>query len=285
MDSRGARRWRLPALVALVVALLLTSGCLSSGKKYPATAPSDSSAAPAYVALGDSYSTGGGIGATTGRCLRSEAGYPTLVAKALKLEPFEDQTCGGATTGDLTEQMADVSESTQLVTIGVGTNDDGFATQIGYTCIEAKGKVGPDCTTYLQSPPSDLEVTVGNLATRLTTAIRAVKAAAPHATIVLVGYPQMLPADATCPSRYPLDDRAVARLRTALKDVDDAWRTVARQTGIRYVDTYTASEGHDICSADPWVNGTKPAKDDGAALHPNAAYHRAVAKLVEAEVS
>ncbi|MFL6060660.1 MAG: SGNH/GDSL hydrolase family protein [Marmoricola sp.] len=281
MDSHGARRFRLPA--AVVALLVLASGCSLSkgGHEYPSTAPSEGSAAPAYVALGDSYSTGGGIGTTVGHCLRSKAGYPTLLAKALKITAFEDESCGGATTGDLTEQMADLSASTKLVTLGIGTNDDGFATQIGYTCLKTKGKVAPACTTYLQTPAGDLQVTVGNLSSRLSSAIEAVMAAAPKATIVLVGYPRMLPDGATCTKRYPLDPRAVERLRTALTDVNSAWRSVARQEGITYVDTYAASEGHDICSADPWVNGLKPAKDDGASLHPNAAYHRAVAKLVE----
>ena len=34
-------------------------------------------------------------------------------------------------------------------------------------------------------------------------------------------------------------------------------RGAAKRTGAEFVDLFAASDGHDICSDDPWVNGTK----------------------------
>jgi hypothetical protein len=45
---------------------------------------------------------------------------------------------------------------------------------------------------------------------------------------------------------------------------------------------YAPSEGHDVCSADPWVNGVADGGADGAALHPTRAEQRAVADRIVA---
>jgi hypothetical protein len=50
--------------------------------------------------------------------------------------------------------------------------------------------------------------------------------------------------------------------------------------GADYVDTYSLSKGHDVCSDDPWVNGHEEVPGEAAALHPFAAYHRAVADAI-----
>lgn len=283
----------LPALLAL---LLLATGCrFSKSQSFPTTEPSDASDGPTYVALGDSYTTGGEIGDTAGYCLRSDVDYPALVAAKLKIGYFQDASCGGATTADLTQeqsgrggsnapQVEQLSAATTLVTLGIGLNDDGFATEIGYTCLKSGGKVTPACKSYLATPESAQTAKVRQIAADVRAAIKTIEKSAPNAKIVLVGYPRMLPENRTCANRYDLDARAADRLRQILAEVNVAWRGVADATGATYVDTYKASEGHDICSADPWVNGFVPVKGDGASLHPNAAYHRAVAQLVEAAV-
>ena len=45
------------------------------------------------------------------------------------------------------------------------------------------------------------------------------------------------------------------------------------------------SQGHDICSADPWINGAQDARNKAPRYHPFAAEHVAVAKLVESMVA
>jgi hypothetical protein len=49
---------------------------------------------------------------------------------------------------------------------------------------------------------------------------------------------------------------------------------------VTYVDMYAASRGHDICSADPWVNGRVTDRQRALAYHPFAAGMRADAERV-----
>ena len=57
-------------------------------------------------------------------------------------------------------------------------------------------------------------------------------------------------------------------------------RGAAKQTGAEFVDMYAASDGHDICSDDPWVNGRKTEPGTALAYHPLAVEQQAVADLV-----
>src|SRR3954453_8463255 len=102
-----------------------------------------------YVALGDSWSADVVIAdlnglpdatyAPTG-CAQSHTNYPKLVAKALGVPTFRDATCGSATTDDFyapqgglptgetnPAQFDRLTPSTDLVTVGIGGNDAGFA--------------------------------------------------------------------------------------------------------------------------------------------------------------
>ena len=64
----------------------------------------------------------------------------------------------------------------------------------------------------------------------------------------------------------------------------EALATAAKATGSTYVDVWAASQGHDICSDDPWVNGAVTDQKRAAAYHPFAAEQVAVADLVVAAV-
>ncbi|MFD0330792.1 LysR substrate-binding domain-containing protein [Streptacidiphilus monticola] len=106
-----------------------------------------------YVALGDSYTAGPRIPDATGTpvgCLRSDANYPHLVAKALGLSgstQFRDVSCSSARVADLTRpqktadgtnppQLDALNSATRLVTVGIGGNDVGFASLLG-ACVQA----------------------------------------------------------------------------------------------------------------------------------------------------
>jgi len=41
-------------------------------------------------------------------------------------------------------------------------------------------------------------------------------------------------------------------------------------------------EGHDVCSGDPWVNGSRDQPGKAVALHPFEEFHEAVAKRIVA---
>lgn len=281
---------RRAALVLLCVALAVTAaGC---GRNKDVVRPK---AGSWYVAIGDSGTSGAGIAPVADEgCVRSTINYPSLLAKQLKVPSFTDVSCGGAKTANvLTKpqenkfgkhalQIDAVGPTTRLVTIGIGLNDFGLSYLLLYQCLEPAGEISKGCKTYLKAPEAGFEPYLDKLDANVTAVIEAVRKRAPKARVVLVGYPRYLPDTGSCPDRVPMPAEALDRARTVLADVSERYRKVAAATGALYADTYAASTGHDVCSADPWVHGIQGSRTDGAQLHPYPAYHRAVADLIAA---
>ncbi len=283
----------------------------SDGPRSPATptpstlAPSTSSpyastAAPSpsggsgryrrYVALGDSYSAGPLIPTTAlaGGCARSDHNYPSLVARRLGVRSLVDVTCSGATTRDLTRpqagfgdarvppQIEQVTRRTDLVTLGIGGNDlDLFTTLIGL-CTRLRGSdpTGSPCAERIAARGPDLDRATGVISTRVAAVLREVRTRAPRARVLLVGYLRLVPDRGTCPA-LPLADGDYAEGRRISEALDRALADAARRTGVRFVDMYAASRGHDVCSASPWVNGRVTDRTKALAYHPLLAGMRA----------
>lgn len=119
-----------------------------AGMETPKEEPS-----AAYVALGDSYSSGEGnppyeegTDTESNRCHRSSYAYPELLAHSLNLGPLTFKACSGAITSDFFNSSANyVSEPPQLdwlqpstttVTLTIGGNDVGFRWLLEH-CISA----------------------------------------------------------------------------------------------------------------------------------------------------
>lgn len=284
MRTRAAvLRRPLPLLVALVAVTSVLAGC--GGNDKPVTANPRS-----YAALGDSFSSGAGITPVDYLpCARSEQNYPKLLAKHLHLD-IQDVTCGGAKTTDLVDQQTPtggvnppqlnaVDSSTALVTLGIGLNDEGLSYVLSYACLPSAGSKAA-CAAYMKLPYSDVKKAIDAAADRVGSALEQIRSQAPNAKIVLVGYPRSLPKTGYCPAKLPLPAAVADRGRRAGDDIDAAYRRVAAEEKVTYLSTYAASDGHDVCSADPWVNGIQGAGSLGASLHPTLAYHQAVAKLL-----
>jgi hypothetical protein len=98
---------------------------------------------------------------------------------------------------------------------------------------------------------------------------------------VLVGYPRIAPSTGACPRRLPLARGDVAFGDRVLRALDGALRDAAASTGVDYLDAYAASEGHDVCSDRPWVNGRQTRAGVALAFHPLAAGMRGLAAELE----
>lgn len=286
--NRRTRPWA--AATAFVALLAVTAGC-GSDEEGPDFQPIEQ-----VVALGDSYAAGPGINPIgDGTCLRSESNYGSLVAKRLEAANYQDATCGGADTKDLVTgqtrrgqvvnqpQLSSVTEATDLVTLGLGLNNGGASAFALYVCIPELN-LADYCKQYLALPERDIVEKVEQIADSVKIGIEAIRDLAPNTRVVLVGYPRALPDDGECPDILPLTGAAADRLRLVLAAADVAYRRVAEEEKISYVSTYQASRGHDMCSADPWVNGIKDnsATGGGAALHPTPAFMAAVTDAVVA---
>jgi hypothetical protein len=298
----GVRSTRVAARhatsLAVAVALAVTAGCGASKDQ--------TGHGSEYVALGDSYTSAPGMEPVADTsCRRSEINYPSLVAQRLKITSFADRSCGGARLANLEQpqsfkdpqtglpmqinapQLNAVGKDTQVVTIGMGLNDQAIATSLLLICITLKGTdPNATCQQYLKRPQSSIEAQIRNVAADLAAALRTIAKKAPDASIVVVGYPRLVPDDGACGSPgqaeepLPVPAAQVARMRETMRFVDGVWRDTAAKAGAAYVDMYTASQGHDICSDDPWISPYTGVPGKAAGLHPLPAYEQAVADQV-----
>jgi GDSL-like lipase/acylhydrolase family protein len=245
-----------------------------------------------YVALGDSFTAAPYVPLTdiAYGCYRSTNNYPHLVADALHIEDAVDRSCTGANTNDMTgrqvtsrgmsvpPQFTGLSRYTDLVTIGLGFNNDQLYARMNTVC-RLSNRVCP-----LYDRRGNLSATVDKVQSALVGVIDGVKEIAPHARILLITYPGLLPRRGSCPQlpRFRPQDRATyravqLRLRAQM-------RAAAEETRIEFVDFYRDSIGHDICARHPWVQGKVGSRYHGAAMHPLAAGQHALARIIESRL-
>jgi lysophospholipase L1-like esterase len=251
-----------------------------------------------YVALGDSFTSGAGLAKIPPdevACAQSSLNYPHLVAKAVGAH-LTDVSCGRATTDNGTQpqpegagvaprppQLDAVTKGTDVVTVGLGGNDFGwfFGLMFGCTSAAAADPSGSPCAQQVTSPQLDLTALPPRTGARLEALLKEVRLRAPDARILLVGYPQPVPARGTCPE-LPLAAGDYPFVRAQWEAMDTVMRQAADAAGATYVDVLGPSEGHDICAGgDAWVNGVEARPEVAEAYHPLARGHAAVAELVE----
>ncbi|MEU5311620.1 SGNH/GDSL hydrolase family protein [Streptomyces sp. NPDC021562] len=245
-----------------------------------------------YVALGDSYTSGPLIPTQVDAdCARSDHNYPSLVAAAREVTAFKDVSCSGATTAQMWQtqgtngpQLDAVQRDTDLVTVQIGGNDMGFGSIIA-TCagLSSKDLTGDPCRQYYTASGIDqLVLAVARTAPKVDKVLRAVRARAPHARILVVGYPDLLPDDGSgCYPTVPFAAKDFPYLRDTEKRLNLVLRLVAAWNGARYVDTYGPTVGHDMCKApaDRWIEPLRPASP-AAPAHPNAKGEAVMAQAV-----
>lgn len=288
---------RIRAGSAVLSSLALASTALLSGPSASAATadhPPREHHRIDYVALGDSYTAAPFVPVTSlaAGCVRSSGNYPHLLAARLRPRSFVDVSCSGAQTKDMTQsqlagvapQLDALSRDTDLVTLGIGGNDENVFGTLTTFCptVRATDPTGAPCRAAMQVDGQDrLLSAVRRTAVKVRTVIGQIRQRAPRAQVVVVGYPQIVPSYGTCPALLPLADgdyRYALRVNRALTD---GLRRAAHRTHSTYVDVWRASRDHDICAADPWINGAVTDPQRAAAFHPFANEQTAVAGLVE----
>ncbi|MBT2387151.1 SGNH/GDSL hydrolase family protein [Streptomyces sp. ISL-11] len=277
------------ALAALGAAAALAAAAA------PATAAETSDADTAgrrYVALGDSYTSAPGVpDQSGGDCARSSVNYPALTAKALRIGSFKDVSCSGAKTddmwraqGDNPPQLNSLGTATRTVTVGIGGNDIGFGDIIG-TCaqLSPSAPAGAPCRDkYTAGGTDELTARIAATAPKIAKVLTDVHSRAPHARVVLVGYPAIMPDNGVgCFPAVPIAAGDVAYLRDTEKRLNTMLEDEARKAHVRYADTYAPTVGHDVCTpaADRWIEGVQP-ESPAAPFHPNAKGESAMAGAV-----
>ncbi|MFJ2633517.1 SGNH/GDSL hydrolase family protein [Streptomyces sp. NPDC087422] len=291
----SGRRTAVTVAAALGGALALTAATVSPAAAHSGGRPPwHGHPAPAvhYVALGDSYTSGPAIPTQVdANCARSDRNYPSLVNDANAFASFTDVSCGGATTAEMWKpqgtngpQLDAVHRDTTLVTVQIGGNDVGFGPIIA-TCagLSVTDVTGSPCKDHYRATGVDqLTVTILKTAPKIAQVLRAVHSRAPHAEVVLVGYPDLLPDDGVgCFPSVPFAAGDFPYLRDVEKKLNAMLRVEALLGGARYVDTYKPTVGHDMCKApaDRWIEPLAPASP-AAPAHPNAKGEQSMARAV-----
>jgi lysophospholipase L1-like esterase len=250
---------------------LVVCGCALAGLAVPAVA----AAQPAYVALGDSYASG--VGTRTyysdgSSCQRSPDAYGPRIAAA-RGYALTFEACSGATTADVnSSQLGPLNGATNLVTITIGGNDAGFSTVI------------TDCAAYYfpcQSAIDSADSFIQNkLPALLDTTYSDIRARAPSAHVVVLGYPHLFTAaGATCnfDALTSSHEKELNQTADLLDGVVSARATAHRFT---YVDPRTPFASHEICSSSEWLNGLSWPTSES--FHPNISGQGEFTSLVEA---
>jgi lysophospholipase L1-like esterase len=262
----GFRRLRLAgtALGAAMLLALALPTAVQAGQILPAARPLSGP----FVALGDSYAAGDLIpispaGAPAG-CLRSTRNYAADAAAALGLTArFIDAACTGATTADTTRpesvpfganpaQFSFLAANDSVVTLTIGGDDIGFPS-ILKTCatLSLFNPFGDPCQRHYTAGGTDqLVAAINATAPKVAAVLRGIHARAPDARVLLVGYPDILPAAGDgCWPLVPFAFGDVPYLRGIEIDVNQMLAAAAAANGATFVDTYTPTIGHDACQA------------------------------------
>jgi lysophospholipase L1-like esterase len=291
----------------------------------------------AYIALGDSYSSGEGNfpflsgtdtskGQPNNKCHRSTFSYPFQLNLDLGYfaSRFSFHACSGAvirdmfrpnsagnidlTTG-LTEPRqlswlsGDVGQNASLVTLTIGGNDAHFS-DVMTTCVEnaigefgnlyARRPTGNDCEARwtptvnaaiaamgARSGPESLSALYANIA-----------AAAPHARIVVIGYPRFFPPSppAMCATGWLDTSFPREHMRWIDSEIQSMDNTISGAVAslhnprVLYASAYNVFAGHERCTSDPWLHGVTSVTNSNVqvgSFHPTAAGQQALARLVE----
>lgn len=212
----------------------------------------------AYLAMGDSYSAGGGADKipkdpasdssvyehSVGECRRSKLAAQNIIANDLMLT-LTDTTCSGAITSeiltesqkDMPPQLTKLSPSTALVTLTIGANDT--ALMYAVTCIQTSDcENDPAMTTLVQPRLEGLRI-------NLVRIYQKIYKIAPNAKIRPAGYPYVIapPGEST----GTCNDWLTATEQQAFHDLLVGTNNTIKQT----VADFAANNKVDIVYIDP----------------------------------
>lgn len=282
------------ALAASLLAAAVGIGVAvpAMAKVSPPTANPHSIKTSPYVALGDSYASGAGIApfAATAppTCSRSTLNFAHDIAAATKASSFTDVTCSGAKTADfftsqapgVAPQLDAVTKDTRLVTMTIGGNDENVFTGSFFGCatISATDILGNPCERKYGTTFTD--AIVNQTYPNVVAALTAVRKKAPAATVVILGYPRILPdtGQLSCYRSMPIAMGDVPWLNHEQDVLNAVIRRAAQQTGARFVDMTASSAGHDACApvGTRWIEPAV-APVNAFPVHPNATGEAAMA--------
>ncbi|HJQ42417.1 MAG TPA: SGNH/GDSL hydrolase family protein [Jatrophihabitantaceae bacterium] len=238
-----------------------------------------------YVAMGDSYTAGPLILPMSDNftCARSARNYPALLAAATHPAVFRDVSCSSATSKNFSQpqsgqvsgtnppQYDAITPDTTLVTVGIGGNDVGLV-GLAESCVNVlpESLGGKSCAaTYTAGGVDQYSQRIQAFAPTYGVIIDHIRALAPNAQIVMVGYPTGIKPNGCFPVQ-PILPQDANYVQAKIDELNSVMAAQAAAHGALYADTRTPSIGHDACQLPgiKWLEGLVPTAD-AFPLHPN----------------
>lgn len=247
-----------------------------------------------YVPLGDSFASGEGTfnyfpssSTKDNQCHRARDAYAAQLSfDGMTPVPLQEEhflACSGARTvnvgigGSNAKSRDDaagtqldrslilgqddpktVNSDTDLVTVSIGGNDAGFTKTLllcarSLTGCDAVG-VQEDVADWIDQAAEEAAKVYSDIGARLGSNL--------DATVLVVGYPQILPAEIDPVLRHNChlawafyDDEELSFIGRATSRLNSLLCAAAKAEGLYFVDIEAAFSGHAACSPDPWLNG------------------------------
>lgn len=247
--------------------LPLSVAAAASAVALIASASAAGAAAPSYVALGDSYSSGTGTRSYISdgtSCQRSVYAYPSLISTA-RGYALTFRACSGAKIPDVTNtQLSALSASTNYVSMSVGGNDAGFADVL--TECALPGWMS-NCNRKIDTAQAYIRNTLPSALSTLYTSIRT---KAPNAKVTIVGYPRIFNGE-DCNAFTWFSPQEESRLNQTADQLNALLASQASAKGFAFANPTTAFIGHAVCDDVEWLNGlSNPISES---YHPNRTGH------------
>ncbi|MFG3254866.1 SGNH/GDSL hydrolase family protein [Streptomyces sp. NPDC048172] len=268
-SSRALRTRR--SLTSLSLALASVCLAFTAAPGANAADGGEPKAAGKYVALGDSYAVAPGTGEYDNPddpCRRGPSTYSRLWAQQHSSYAFVEASCSGATTAEVqSQQVPQLTADTTLATVQVGGNDVGFVEVLKNCILTADDK---DCLAGVDAAKA---AATSQLPGALANTYAAMRAKAPNAKVVVMGYPRLYTIGGSC-GILGLSDAEREALNSAADTLAAVTSEQAKKAGFTYVDPRESFDPHTICSDnDTWVTSLEWSDLDES-YHPNKAGHR-----------
>ena len=225
------------------------------------------SAAPRYVALGDSYAAGPVIPVQLPPfgCLKSSNNYGHLVQLQAPFAKFRDPSCSGARTDHMTApqgvtpgpnppQFDSLSADTAAVTLTIGGNDIGFSS-IAQDCFVTQPSAGSPCRDkYTAGGQAEISRRIAEAAPKVASVLQGIAARSPQATPYVVNYSAIFPHEGGgCYPQMPVADGDVPYLRAKQEELNAMLATQA------------SAAARSSSTSTPRASATAPARCRGCA--------------------
>lgn len=159
-------------------------------------------------------------------------------------------------------QLGPLNSTTGLVSITIGGNDAGFS-DVMTTCVVSSDS---DCVNRVNQAESFAQNT---LPARLDAVYNAIRAKAPNAKVVVLGYPRMYTLNVFC---VGLSDTKHRKIDEAADVIDNVIASRAAAHSFVFGDVRSTFSGHELCSGDDWLHALV-ASPSWESYHPTATGH------------